>query len=192
MSSIGSWFYTSICPNQTRSDTVWHFDITRKNIFLYWLPPVKLYFRPDHSDLAEPSSFHIRQVSAGAELFQVIPKYDKPLCNGALICVWIDSWQVIAGVEHFQIIQNFDSWENFICNRASNYFVCLLNIVPVSDKVNRTISVELICKIQFLLLEIIFWSKFSYHVEETNFAKRSKEVLEDSHIASNWFSIAML
>ena len=70
------------------------------------LPPVKLYFRPDHSDLAEPSSFHIRQVSAGAELFQVIPKYDKPLCNGALICVWVDSRRV-AGVEHFQIIQNF-------------------------------------------------------------------------------------
>ena len=76
---------------------------------MYWLPPVKLYFRPDHSDLAEPSSFHIRQVSAGVELFQVIPKYDKPLCNGALICVWIDSRQAIAGVEHFQIIQNFDS-----------------------------------------------------------------------------------
>ena len=73
-------------------------------MFFYCLPPVKLYFRPDHSDLAEPSSFHIRQVSAGGELFQVIPKYDKPLCNGSLICVWIDSRQVIAGREHFQII----------------------------------------------------------------------------------------
>ena len=70
------------------SDTL----ILQKNyMFLYCLPPVKLYFRPDHSDLAEPSSFHIRQVSAGAELFQVIPKYDKPLCNGALICEWVDS-----------------------------------------------------------------------------------------------------
>ena len=92
------------------SDTL----ILQKNyMFLYCLPPVKLYFRPDHSDLAEPSSFHIRQVSAGAELFQVIPKYDKLLCNGALICVWIDSLQVIAEVEHFQIIQNVYSWENF-------------------------------------------------------------------------------
>ena len=99
------------------SDTL----ILQKNyMFLYCLPPVKLYFRPDHSDLAEPSSFHIRQVSAGAELFQVIPKYDKPLCNGALICVWIDSRQVIAGVEHFQIIQNFDSWENFMVTRLQN------------------------------------------------------------------------
>ena len=77
------------------------------------LPPVKSYFRPDHSDLAEPSSFHIRQVSAGGELIQVIPKYDKPLCNEALIYVWINSRQVSAGVEHFEIIQNFDSWENF-------------------------------------------------------------------------------
>ena len=112
-SSIRSWFYTSACPNQTRSYlclTLWYY---KNIIFLCCLPPVKLYFRPDHSDLAEPSSFHIRQVSAGGELFQVIPKYDKPLCNGSLICVWIDSRQVIAGGELFWIIQNFVSWENF-------------------------------------------------------------------------------
>ena len=91
------------------SDTL----ILKRIYVFYCLPPVKLYFRPDHSDLAEPSSFHIRQVSAGAELFLLIPKYDKPLCNGALICVWINSRQVIAGVELFWIIQNFDSLEKF-------------------------------------------------------------------------------